>query len=312
MKLKNVKLIASMALGLATLSSTTIQAANEKAYDHANENASFLRCGTKHPSQKEAELKEQHFQHLRANAAGKGKPGGGGDGGTGDQPRAAGSVVIDVYFHVITDTNGNGALSSSDINAQMNVLNNAYANTPFTFNLVNVQTVANNSWFTAGYGTSAESSMKNTLRQGDAGDLNFYTNNMGGGLLGWATFPSDYASRPMNDGVVVLFETLPGGSAAPYNQGDTGTHEVGHWLGLYHTFQGGCSGSGDYVSDTPAEKSPAYGCPTGRDSCTKGKNAAGLDPINNFMDYTDDACMYEFSFGQAVRADQQAITYRGL
>ncbi|GAB2999179.1 zinc metalloprotease [Psychrosphaera aestuarii] len=315
MNLKYAKLFASVTLGLAAVTTSQLHAAsaNEVAFSHANENASFLRCGTKHPSLKEAELKEKHFKNLRSNAAGKGKPGsGGGDGGSADQPRAAGSVVIDVYFHVITDSNGNGALSAGDIASQMNVLNNAYANTPFTFNLVSSQTVSNDAWFTAGYGTQAETSMKSTLRQGDAGDLNFYTNNMGDGLLGWATFPSDYASRPMNDGVVVLFETLPGGNAAPYNQGDTGTHEVGHWLGLYHTFQGGCSGSGDYVSDTPAEKSPAYGCPTGRDSCTKGKNAAGADPINNFMDYTDDACMYEFSFGQALRADQQSITYRGL
>lgn len=291
-------------LGLGLVISMSVSA---NGHSHANSqsnkpNINKLQCGTKHPTAAEAELKEQYFKQLRGKRSAE----------TPDQLRAAGSVTVDVYFHVITDTSGNGHLSNADINAQMSVLNNAYSNTPFTFNLVSVDYTANNSWFTAGYGSSAESAMKAALRQGDASDLNFYTNNMGGGLLGWATFPSDYASDPVNDGVVVLFETLPGGSAAPYNEGDTGTHEVGHWLGLYHTFQGGCGGKGDYVSDTPAEKSPAYGCPVGRDSCKRGKNAAGLDPINNFMDYTDDACMYEFSVGQANRADQLSATFRNL
>ncbi|WDE00317.1 zinc metalloprotease [Thalassomonas actiniarum] len=280
---------------------TTGYSQNSNAFEHGNANASFLRCGTKTPSATEASMKERHFNEL------KGKP-----GGNTFEPRPAGSVQVDVYMHVITDTNNNGMLSSGDINAQIAVLNNAYKNTPFTFNLVSTDVTANNSWYTAGYGSSAESQMKAALRQGDSTDLNFYTNNMGGGLLGWATFPSDYASNPVNDGVVVLFETLPGGNAAPYDEGDTGTHEVGHWLGLYHTFQGGCGGSGDYVADTPAEKSPAYGCPSGRDSCTKGKNAAGDDPINNFMDYTDDSCMYEFTQGQSDRADELSFTFRNL
>ena len=164
------------------------------------------------------------------------------------QARTAGSVTIKVYWHTITNASGAGALTRAQIDSQISVLNQAYANTPFKFVIAGTDTTANNSWYTAQPGnatTSAEAKMKNALRKGGAGDLNFYANNMGGGLLGWATFPSSYASQPKMDGVVVLTSSLPNGSAAPFNQGDTGTHEVGHWLGLYHTFQGGCSATGD-------------------------------------------------------------------
>lgn len=223
------------------------------------------------------------------------------------QSLVATNVNIPVVFHVtykVTRKDGVvGNVPDQQIYDQINVLNNAYAGTGFSFTLQAINRVEDRGYFDR-CGSSSEMKMKNALAVDPATTLNVYSCNPNG-LLGYSYLPSQFEESNNRHGVVLLYSSLPGGSAVPYDEGDTGTHEVGHYLGLEHTFAGGCNG-GDGVADTPAEASPAYGCPAGRDTCA----SAGLDPIYNFMDYTDDSCMFEFSSGQSTRMQQMVATYK--
>src|SRR6478735_11614835 len=209
-----------------------------------------------------------------------------------------GSVHIRTVFHVVSDhtlTTPESTRMQSMITAQLRVLNDSYAgltsptaaDSPFRFDLAKTTYTVNPAWYTVVPGKN-ERDMKKALYEGDATTLNVYVANIGGGLLGWSYFPKGYNNgRDYIDGVVMLDESMPGGvdpdTGLPwkYGEGDTLTHEVGHWLMLDHTFQGGCSASGDGVADTPREAHAQFDCPNGADTCT----APGLDPIHNFMDY---------------------------
>ena len=151
--------------------------------------------------------------------------------------------------------------------------------------------------------TGAPKQITGVSTDGGYADLNVYIAGLGSGLLGYATFPGEELAL---DGLVLLNESLPGGSAAPYNLGDTATHEIGHWLGLFHTFEGGCSEPGDFVSDTPAQLDGdnIFFCNESDDTCPK----PGLDPVHNFMSYGDDFCLDRFTEGQNRR---QIATWLG-
>ncbi|CAE7111981.1 unnamed protein product [Rhizoctonia solani] len=226
---------------------------------------------------------------------------------------------VKVYWHVISaeKTPEKGDISNSQIEASVNVLNKDYRKSGLSFSLAGVDRTVNNVWFNeVGPDSQLQTDMKKALRKGGPYDLNVYSvgfqSGSGEGLLGYATFPSSYKGNPEDDGVVILYSSVPGGDAAPYNLGkspETLTHEVGHWVGLYHTFEGGCKLLGDGVLDTPPEAEPAFGCPKSRNTCN---DLLGADPIHNFMDYTDDACMEEFTPGQTLRLKQQLACYRGV
>ena len=224
-------------------------------------------------------------------------------------------ATVPVYFHVVTDGTV-GALTDDQIAAQIGVLNNTFsageggAATGFRFTLADVTRTDNADWFSANPGGNSEHSMKRTLHQGGTDALNLYSTTAGA-YLGWAYLPSivNKPGQAYLDGVVVDWESMLGTSttyAGRYDQGETATHEVGHWLNLEHTFFGGCNAKGDFVDDTPAQKVPTNGCPEGKDTCRE----PGLDPIHNYMDYSYDTCYTEFTAGQVQRMRDAWLFYR--
>ena len=230
--------------------------------------------------------------------------------------RPPGSVTVPVYFHILTSADGKeGLVSAEAIQLQIQVLNNAFAGgygagatTPFRFVYADTDTKANDAWFDMKYEetpTAEERAAKAALNKGGRGALNIYTANVAGDTLGWGRFPWNYAKGV--DGIVIRYSSVPGGSEYPNNQGDTATHEVGHWLGLFHTYEGNCENEGDSIEDTPPGKDAAKGCPEGWDSCPKVKY---YDAVHNYMNATDDACMNQFTRDQSIRMDDMHRMHR--
>jgi hypothetical protein len=224
--------------------------------------------------------------------------------------RATGPVQVPVYVHVIQENATIGAVPAARIADQIDVLNDSFAGatggnaTGISFRLIDTDVTINPAWYPLIDGSAQERAAKTALREGGVRALNLYIVDAGAMLLGWATFPQQYAGDQVLDGVVVETASLPG-NAPPYGQGDTATHEVGHWLGLFHTFQGGCAPPGDLIADTPAEEMEHFGCPT-IDSCPD----PGNDPVDNFMSYADDACMHRFTTLQGDRMHDLTAQFR--
>ncbi|PFH45548.1 hypothetical protein AMATHDRAFT_71599 [Amanita thiersii Skay4041] len=265
---------------------------------HSEEKAtSYGICGT-HASAEDRMISEEYLRNVAASD---------------ENANARPPPVIPIYWHVIytNRTAEGGYLLDSRIREQIKVMNQDFKLSKFSWRLAGIDRTLNTDWFeNEFFNTPQEKDMKTKLHMGGAGTLNVYTVGFinTDPLLGYATFPWSYASNKINDGVVLNYRSLPGSDLPNYDLGRTLVHEAGHWLGLFHTFEGGCNGSGDGVADTPPEQSPAFGCPTARDTCS----SAGVDPIHNFMDYTDDACMNQFTNGQIQRFTALAAQYRGI
>ena len=301
--MRGVKLVAALALALAVYAAAMVGTASGAL---AREAAQVWNCGPEAAALvgrggivREPDLGEAHAD-LPASAKGK----------AGKKFKS----TVPVYFHVVSD-GSSGNLTNAQIADQISVLNVTFgggeggADTGFTFVLAGVTRTDNARWFYSGSG-GAEHDMKRTLRRGGADALNLYSTTAGA-YLGWAYLPSILTSpsQAYLDGVVVDWESMRGTSdtyAGQFDQGETATHEVGHWLNLEHTFFNGCSTKGDFVADTPPQKTPTSGCPEGKDTCPE----PGLDPIHNYMDYSFDSCYTEFTPGQAQRMKDAWLFYR--
>jgi len=271
---------------------------------HAANGEALYRCGT-----------DERGPKVRIDEAGIGQ---------GDlQNRVMAGGQIPVYFHVIY-LGSEGNVPESQLDAQILVMNRNYAgldykgvpvsgaaNTGYTFYKAGVTRTNNRKWFRLTPGSRAEIRAKDALATNPGGALNIYVCKPGQNLLGWSVFPWSSQAGTSQDGIVIHYGSVPGGYLSPYNLGGTATHESGHYLGLYHTFQGGCdagscTASGDLVCDTPDQASSTSGCPEGKDTCP----APGSDPIHNYMDYSTDVCYSNFTPGQDTRMNGAVAHYR--
>jgi hypothetical protein len=228
---------------------------------------------------------------------------------------ATGTLVIPVVVNVIYNSAAEN-ISNAQIQSQIDILNRDFSATntdvglvpsAFTSSVSNMEyqftlsSVVRKQSNKTSWGT--RDAMKNAKKGGidpttPTTKLNIWVCNIGGGILGYAQFPGGSSAT---DGVVISPQYFgnTGYVAAPFDKGRTATHEVGHWLNLRHIW-GDASCGNDQVADTPTQQTANYGCPAfPKVTCSNGPNG---DMFMNYMDYTDDACMYMFTAGQKVRS----------
>ena len=246
-------------------------------------------------------------------------------------------ITIPVVVHVVYNTNAEN-ISDAQIFSQMDVLNADFrrtnsdaSNTPSVWQNIAADceidfclaTIDPNGNPTTGItrtntNQTSFSISSDNVKYSSAGGidpwpqddyLNIWVCDLGGGLLGYATPPSNWTNP--EDGVVIGYRYFgtTGVVQAPYNKGRTATHEVGHWLNLDHVWGDNNCGN-DQCGDTPVQQAPNYGCPSFPSTSNCTGNGTSGDMYMNYMDYTNDACMNLFTNDQKSRMIAAINQYR--
>jgi hypothetical protein len=223
------------------------------------------------------------------------------------------AYTVPIVFHIIHKNDGTGNISDQRVIDQVAVMNEDYRALPGTmgelgfdvkiqFELAGITRTANDKWFRD---RGQESYYKTALAWDVTKYMNVYTNSASG-YLGYSYYPQDSAGEWW-DGIVLLYAACGGrdNGYEPYDQGRTLVHEAGHYFGLAHTFEGCCNDytCGDLIVDTEMENTAHY-------YCEQTYTCDTPDPIHNYMNYTDDICMYQFTPEQGNRAVCSLVNYR--
>lgn len=256
-----------------------------------------------------------------------------------NRAKKASVLIIPVVFHVIHQ-NGTENITQAQIMDQLRVLNEDFRKKAGTNGDKSKYSVAadmgiefrlaqkdpNGNWhdginrIESSLTTNAYQNVKSLIRWDPTKYLNVWVvktiaNQGQGTILGFAQFPEYLSYTPNTDGIVVRADyvgTIQTGNIT--NAGRTLTHEVGHWIGLYHTFQGGCVGNtpstcasaGDFICDTPPVEDATFGCLSSRITCSDSAM------VENYMDYMDGKCANTFTQGQKARALYMMDRYRSV
>jgi hypothetical protein len=238
------------------------------------------------------------------------------------------TITIPTWLHIVTPNGMPNTITKKMVDDQFRVLNDRFRPSGIQFRQDGTKRVESTRW-ALGTTDVDDIAMKTALREGGYGTLNIYfqvefstqrpraLQALGECYTPRVIGPLTPYPRPaiIFDGCNIRSSTMPGGNFTDFNLGTVTVHEVGHWFGLLHVFEGAnCEIDGDMIADTPRQLTPSDGpllpgqtCPDGKDSCPLWP---GPDSIHNYMDYVRNVCQSEFTKGQAAHARQAYKTLR--